>query len=187
MIALRTLLAISVITLGFMGMWSAQPVKYGLTENEVWQPDSAADMRATAADIDQRLDDGEHVFTVLPEYYSLSEHYPPYTPRIYHLVSPQHGKIERYNRTDHHDRMRERFVNDLENGTIALIIMTVRTDYILDEWPEAREAFRENYCRVLPRPEVYKEISAVKRGVHLYEYAPGQSDCINRTTFNSNP
>jgi len=177
-VAVLLLLVVSMFALFPAPHASSQPIKWGAHDTFSWQPNSVGEMRATAADIDRRLGPGEHVFTVMSEYHSLAEHYPPYSPRIYHLVGPQTGQIEGLNQTDYHDRMRVRFINDLQSGEIQLIIMTVRTDYILTRWPDARQAFRVHFCRVQPTPSVYQ-----KHEVRLYEYAPEKQPCINRTRF----
>jgi len=155
-----------------------KPIAWGMDDKPARHPNSVSGMQASADDINQRLDDGERVFAVLGHYYSLADHYPPYSPRIYHLVGPQTGQIEGLNQTDYHDRMRVRFIGDLQTGDIQLIIMTVRTDYMLTRWPDARQAFRAHFCRVQPTPSVYQ-----KHEVRLYEYAPDKQPCINRTRF----
>lgn len=154
------------------------PIEWGGEEKHTWQPNSAAEMRASAAAIDRRLDEGEYVFSVMGEYYSLGEHHPPYSPRIYHLVNPQQGQLEGLNQTKRHDRMRSWFIYDLETGRVALLVMTLRTDYMLERWPEARGAFKANFCRVNDTEAVFRS-----HDVWLYEYAPDREDCINETQF----
>lgn len=180
MIQFRTVVALALILLVFFAFWPAEPrpYDYGPQFKNNWQPNTVGQMRASAAFIDRRLDDGNHVFSVMAEYHSLSDHYPPYSPRIYHLVSPQHGQIEGWNRTARHDRMQRRFTHGLRTGEIDMLIMTRRTAYILQRWPAAREAFRAKFCRIQPRPAVYEE-----NNVHVYVYAPEREGCVNRTRF----
>lgn len=182
MIRLRAVATVLLCVLLFFALWPAEPVPYqwGSQPADSWGPDTVENMQASADYIDSELGDGDYVFVVLSEYYSLARHTSPMTPRIYHLVSPQHGQIEGLNQTRYHDRMRDRFVQALQNGTIALLIMTKRTDYMLDRWPDARTAFRANFCRVQPTPDVY-----ARNGVNIYDYRPGATDCLNRTVFAS--
>lgn len=182
MIRLRVLLAIGLCLLVFFALWPAEPAPYrwGAEPASTWGPDTVHNMQASAAYVDGQLGDGEYVFAVLPEYYSLAAHTSPMTPRIYHTVSPQHGQIEGLNQTGYHDRMRERFVAALETGRIRLLIMTHRTYFMLTQWPAAMDAFRTGYCRVEPTPAVYE-----RTGVNLYEYAPDRGGCLNQTQFES--
>lgn len=179
MIQLRTVIALFVIAVLFLALFpaSAQPIRWQ-EERKTWHPNTAAEMQVTAADIDRRLDAGEYVFTVMAEYHSLSDHHPPYSPRIYNLVSPQQGQIGGLNQTDWHDIRRDQFTADLKSGRIALLVMTKRTAFTLHEWSKAQAAFEANFCRVNDTPAVYR-----RHDVWLFEYAPQRGDCVNQYRF----
>ncbi len=185
MIQLRTVAVLVLLAVAFIALFppphhDLRAIYWGDVDKVNNKPDSVGEMRESAAHIDRRLAEGEHVYGVLAEYYALSDHYPPYSPRIYNLVSKQIGKIEGMNQTGLHDRRRDQFTADLRGGKLQLLVMTVRLDFMLSEWPKARAAFRANYCRVTPTPDVFQQNNA-----RLYEYAPGRSHCINRTEFDT--
>lgn len=180
---LRTVAVLAMLAILFVAffpppMGDMYPLDWGTDEKETWSPNSVADMQASAAAIDRRLNEGEYVFSVMGQYYSLADRHPPYSPRIYHLVNPQQGQIEGLNQTKHHDRMRSWFIHDVRTGRIALFVMTIRTAYMFSRWPEAKAAFEANFCRVNETEPVFR-----KYDVWLYEYAPNRTDCINEYRF----
>jgi len=114
----RTVAVLLLIPLVYFALWSPQPMRYGLDTPETRQPNTISEMRASAAAVDDTLDDGGVTYQVFAEYYVLSNHTSPYSPRTYHLVSRQHGRMEGFNQTSYHDTVRERVIEDLPGGDV---------------------------------------------------------------------
>jgi len=184
MIQLRTVAVILFIPLLFYSFWGATPTQFthGAIAQDANHPNSVAEMQQSAATVDRLADPDDQIFTIFPQYYIIGNNVRDDTsPRIYHLVSPQHGRLEGFNQTTYHDTARAQFIRDLRGGGLDLLVMTERLDYMLSRWPVAREAFQANWCRVQPTPQVWQEHNA--RG---YEYAPERTDsCINHTRYNN--
>lgn len=172
MIRLRFLLVVVLAVGSFAALWAPAPIPYGGAEKDPNHPVTFAAMRATGGDIDERVPPGKTVLTVMAEYYAFSERAPPYTSRIYHLTSPQHGQLEGYNRTQRAERIERGLARKLENGSVGLVILTERTHYMLDRWNLAEWEFRMHYCRVVPTPGVYAQYD-----VNIYTYQPTAAGC----------
>lgn len=178
MIRLRVPVTVALAILVLAMFWAPVAIPYGSDEKTTNHPTTVDGMEATAADIEQRIPPDQTVLTVMSEYYALADRGPPYTPRIYHLTSPQHGQIEGYNRTRRADRIERGLAHRFENGSVGLVIMTQRTHYMIDRWELAEQAFRAYYCRVMPTPDLYQQY-----GVHIYVYAPNSGDCVTETQW----
>lgn len=162
----------------FWLFWSPVPATH-TPYFEERTPGDLQTMRATSADLDDRLDGDAKVFTVRANYYAGSDiHHEPGTSRVWNVVNPTNvgtfGEESALYQEIHHD-----LTAKLRSGEIGVVVMTPRTAATIREWESTERAFKEHFCRVEPRPHVYDDVST-----HIYEYVgEGQpDDCTTNIT-----
>lgn len=171
----RVGLVVAVSLAGLVAFWA--PTAATTTPHiEDATPSTIHEMRATSADIDRRVDPGHKVLTVRPNFYAYSEREMAYTSRMWIMVSPYSGGKLNYDEVPRYDDIRNGVARMLRTGQIQVVVMTPRTGYLIRYWDRAYDVFREHFCRVDPRPNLYDRF-----GVDLYEWhADPPADCTSR-------